>query len=110
MNKVNTKAVLRWDLDRSLSVLPLERELLRRALASYLNREGTVIITDETTRSQDQNRTNAIEKLTRLVNQALKPRKRRVRTRPTAGSRERRLKSKGQRSRLKKQRSQRDFS
>ena len=61
-----------------------------------------LVIRAERFRTQEQNRADARERLAALVREAAEAPKFRVKTRPTKGSQERRLKSKGQRGTIKK--------
>ncbi len=104
VNKVNTKAVLFWDLQRSRALLPLERELVRSALSAHVNNDGVVVLTDSSTRSQEDNRRRVIDKLLKLVNEALRPRKKRISTKPSRASKQRRRDAKKFHSRKKQRR------
>ena len=100
VNKVSTAVELRWNLPASS--LPAEiKATLARKLATRLTREGDIVIQASEHRSQLRNRIAARERLQDLLNIALKPRRRRVATRPTHGSVKRRLKAKSIRSDVK---------
>lgn len=107
VNKVNTKAELRVRAEdiQGLS-WPARQRLLAQA-ASRITGEGDVLIVCGTERSQETNRNLCLEKLAELVARAAVEPKRRHKTRPTRGSRERRLESKRERSQKKQGR--RDF-
>ena len=64
--------------------------------------EGVLVITARSFRTQDRNRQDAYERLTDLLRRAAQPGKRRVPTRPTAASRERRREAKLARSHTKR--------
>lgn len=96
VNKVATKVELRFDLPGS-TVLPAAVKARLRALcASRLDAEGRLVVTSQATRSQSDNLEDARSKLAALIRRALVPPKRRRPTRPTAGSKERRLGAKRQ--------------
>ncbi|MDZ7695988.1 MAG: alternative ribosome rescue aminoacyl-tRNA hydrolase ArfB [Deltaproteobacteria bacterium] len=102
VNKVATAVQLRFDVARSTS---LPREVQRRLIrlgGKRVTREGVLIIDARRFRTQDQNRQDAMERLVGLIRKAAHPRKPRKRTRPSAASKERRLKIKRNRSRVKK--------
>jgi ribosome-associated protein len=104
VNKVSSKAVLRWNLSRSTS---LPDDVRTRFLARYRNRvtsEGDVLVTSQRYRDQARNVADAIEKLrTMLAAAAFVPKKRKP-TKPTRASVERHKKSKEARSRKKQMR------
>ncbi len=100
VNKVATAVELRWNLPAS-SLDAGVKARLERALRTRLTREGDLILNVSETRSQLQNRLRARARLKDLLDRALTPRKRRIATRPTRGSVERRLKSKARRSEVK---------
>jgi ribosome-associated protein len=105
VNKVATAVQLRFDVLRSASLPPYVRERLRVLAGKRVSREGVLVITAHRFRSQDQNRRDAIERLVALIQQAAAPRKTRRATRPSRGSRERRLESKRRHSENKRSRS-----
>lgn len=93
VNKVATKAQLRWN-PRSIE-LPADifHRLLRLA-STYLTAEGDILLTSQRYRSQRMNMDDCLDKLKALLQASLiRPRQRRA-TRPTRGSKERRLKTK----------------
>ena len=94
VNKVNSKAVLRWTPATSPSLPPPVRERLLRAVASKLTREGELLITSQLTRDQGRNVDDCLEKVRQLVQAALNPPKARRASRPTLGSQRRRVEAK----------------
>jgi ribosome-associated protein len=100
VNKVSSAVHLRFDVwASSLSEGVKERLLALRD--SRITQDGVVVIKAQQYRSQDQNRTDALQRLNALVNTvAVPPRVRRA-TRPTYGSQQRRLAGKSQRSETK---------
>ena len=94
VNKVNSKAVLRWKPDSSPSLPPLARDRLVRAVASRLTREGELLITSQLTRDQGRNIADCLAKVKQIVLLALHPPKTRRASRPTLGSQQRRVESK----------------
>jgi len=105
VNKVATAVQLRFDILRSASLPMMVRERLRVLAGKRVSREGVLIITAHRFRSQEQNRRDAIERLTDFIRQAALPRKHRRPTRPTRASRQRRLEGKRRRSEIKRGRS-----
>ena len=100
VNKVSSAVHLRFDIHASSLPAPVKERLL--ALRDQrITGEGVVVIKAQTTRSQDMNRADALERLNELVNSvAVPPRPRRA-TKPTYGSKQRRLEGKGIRSAIK---------
>jgi ribosome-associated protein len=91
VNKVASKAVLRWDIHNS-SALPaaVRGRLLARA-ARQINDRGELVLTSQRYRDQGRNIDDCLEKLRALVLAAVPPPKRRKKTRPTRASKEERL-------------------
>jgi ribosome-associated protein len=104
VNKVNTKVTLAWSLEQTSALQPWQRARAMRRLASRLTRDGMLVVQVDDHRSQRRNLELARERLAELLGQALAPRKRRVRTAPSAAARRRRLDDKRRRSALKKSR------
>ena len=100
VNKVSSAVHLRFDV--MASSLPIDvKERLMCLRDSRITQEGVVVIKAQQYRSHDQNRTDALERLNALVNSvAVPPRVRRA-TKPTYGSKQRRLEGKSQRSETK---------
>jgi ribosome-associated protein len=102
VNKVNSKALLRWNPATSPSLPPAVRDRLLRAVASRLTREGELLITSQLTRDQGRNIEDCLDKLRLLVLAAASPPKARRPSRPTLASKQRRVESKIRRSSAKK--------
>src|ERR1700729_3889007 len=102
VNKLATAVQLRFDV-RSSPSLPAEvRERLERLAGARLTRDGVLVITAQSHRTQGRNREDALERLLDLIRQAaVAPIKRRP-TRPTKASRERRIEGKKRRSGIKR--------
>jgi ribosome-associated protein len=101
VNKLSTAVQLRFDVRRSPS-LPNDVALrLMRLAGSRLTKDGILVITAQSHRTQEANRRDARDRLTALIRQAaVVPRKRRP-TKPTKASREQRLESKKRRGNIK---------
>ena len=100
VNKVATAVHLRFDIRAS----SLPERYKQRLLASNdrrINRDGVLVIKAQGHRSREQNREEAYRRLAALIRSAGLDRKRRIPTRPTAGSKRRRLDDKRHRSRIK---------
>ena len=94
VNKVNSKALLRWNVVESPS-LPLDvRERFLRRFGSRLTTDGAIVITSDATRDQGRNVDDCIQKLCDMLKQVATAPKTRKKTKPTRGSMERRHESK----------------
>jgi ribosome-associated protein len=100
VNKVSSAIHLRFDIRASSLPEPVKERLL--ALRDQrITADGVVVIKAQTTRSQDMNRSDAMLRLTELVNSVAVPPKARRATKPTHGSKQRRLEGKGIRAAIK---------
>jgi len=108
VNKVATSAQLRFDTCRI--ALPSDASaLLARLAGQRMTKDGVIVIQAQRFRTQERNRTDAIERLLELLREAMvKPRPRRP-TRPTLASKQRRLEGKKRRSDVKARRGGRGF-
>jgi ribosome-associated protein len=104
VNKVSTAVELRFDLSGSRSIPEEVKDRLRRLAGRRLNADGMLVIDAQRFRSQARNREDALNRLSALIEQAARPRKARLKTKPTAASRERRLEGKRHRSKVKRSR------
>lgn len=102
VNKVATAVQLRYDLAGSAVLSEAVKARLRGLSGRRLTADGELIIVARGTRSQDQNRREAEERLAELVRRALVPPKTRKATAPTRGARERRLETKTRVQRTKR--------
>ena len=101
VNKVSTAVRLRFDARGSSSLPQDVRERLIRLAGRRVGDDGFLTIHARSARTQDSNRRDAIERFVELLERAVeRPTPRRA-TRPTAGSRERRLDSKRRRGETK---------
>jgi len=106
VNKVETAVQLRFDVRNSPSLPDAVKERLQRLAGRRLTLDGVLIIAAQEHRSQDRNRAEALFKLVELIREAAKPPPpKRIATKPTKGSQQRRLDSKGKRSATKRTRS-----
>jgi ribosome-associated protein len=102
VNKVATAVQLRFALDRS-AVLREDVKARARALAGQrLTDAGEILITSRSHRSQEQNRREAEDRLRELLLRALVAPKKRVATKPSRASKERRLEAKSRSQRTKR--------
>lgn len=94
VNKVSSKAVLRWHMAASPSVPEDVKAQLRNHHGKRITQEGDLLLTSQLTRDQDRNRQDCLEKLRALILEATFRPKPRKATRPTKGSQRRRVEAK----------------
>jgi ribosome-associated protein len=94
VNKVATAVELRYDA-RGATTLPEDvRERLMKLAGSRLTQEGVIVLLAQRFRTQERNRADALERLVTMVRQAAVRPIKRIATRPTLGSKTRRLDAK----------------
>ncbi|HGG04526.1 MAG TPA: aminoacyl-tRNA hydrolase [Aliiroseovarius sp.] len=101
VNKVATAVELRFEAARSPSLPPAVKTRLKRIAGRKWSRDGAIVIRAEGTRSQARNREIAEQRLVEMIRKALVAPKRRIATRPTLGSKKRRMDAKTRRGQLK---------
>jgi len=101
VNKVATAVELRFEADRSPSLSAQVKARLKRLAGRRWTKDGALVIQCDETRSQSRNRDIARDRLAELIRKALVAPKRRIKTKPTYGSMQRRLKSKKERGEVK---------
>ncbi len=102
VNKVESKVELLFDAANSPSLTDSQRSRLMERLRGRIDTLGVLHLASQVSRSQLENRQIVVEEFVRLVGAALKPRKRRIKTRPSGASKEERLKRKRIRSEKKR--------
>jgi ribosome-associated protein len=100
VNKVSSAVHLRFDI-RASSLPDDVKERLLAMSDQRITDAGVVIIKAQTTRSQDMNRADALARLNELVQSVANPPRARKATKPTYGSKQRRLEGKAVRSQVK---------
>lgn len=100
VNKVSSAVHLRFDIHASTLPTEVKDRLLARA-DQRITAEGVIVIKAQTSRSQDANRADALQRLQALVDAVANPPKARRPTKPTFGSKQRRLESKSLRAAVK---------
>jgi len=104
VNKVSSAVQLRFDVAHSPSLGDEVRARLSLLAGQRLTKDGVIVITARSHRSQERNRADARARLVELIRRAATPPKPRRATKPTRASKERRLDSKIRRSKLKRHR------
>ncbi len=109
VNKVATAVQLRFDVRRSPSLPSYVRARAERLAGSRLTKDGIIVLTASSFRTQKQNRDDARARLVELLQKAcLRPKLRRP-TKPSRTARAKRMDSKAKRGALKKTRSRSGF-
>jgi ribosome-associated protein len=108
VNKLSTAAQLRFDTTR-LTLEPDTRERLETLAGQRLTKDGVLVLHAQRFRTQERNRADAIERLLTILREAaVRPKPRRP-TKPTFGSKQRRLEGKKRRGDIKAGRGSRRF-
>ena len=108
VNKVSTAAQLRFDTNK-ITLPPDAAERLARLAGSRMTKDGVIVIQAFRFRTQERNRADGIERLVEMLKEAMvRPTPRRA-TKPTFGSKQRRLEGKKRRGDIKARRGSRGF-
>jgi ribosome-associated protein len=104
VNKVATAIHLRFDIANSVSLTDALKAKLLSATDRRITADGVLVIKAQQSRSQERNRQAALQRLTEILQQALKQDKKRIPTRPGKKAKQKRLDDKSRRGTLKKTR------
>jgi ribosome-associated protein len=104
VNKVNSKAILRWSPTTSVALPPRVRERFMAQYATRLTNDGELLVTSDRFRDQGRNAADCLDKLKDMIEAVWREPKQRRATKPTFGSKMRRLSSKTQLKEKKKSR------
>tara|TARA_R110002124_G_scaffold110365_2_gene263854 strand:+ start:228 stop:650 length:423 start_codon:yes stop_codon:yes gene_type:complete len=102
VNKVATAVQLRFNMRQCRSLPDAVKTRLAKLAGSRLTLEGEIILTASNFRTQDANRKDALARLVALIAAAAEKPKFRIPTKPTLGSKERRLETKTKRGAVKR--------
>jgi len=91
VNKVASKALLRWAMTLSTAVPDLVKNRFAKLYPSYVTNTGDVLIVSQRYRDQERNRDDCLAKLADMIRRAKTPPKARKVSKPTAGAKRRRL-------------------
>lgn len=99
VNKTNSAVILRWSPGLSVAF----NEEQKQRLIRYLNLtvSGEVVIRSDVHRVQDQNKSECLERLDRMITKALFVQKKRIKTKPTYSSKIKKLEAKKKRAFVK---------
>jgi ribosome-associated protein len=104
VNKVESKALLRWDVAASRALPAALRARFRARFARRINEEGVFLLTSQRHRERERNVADCLGKLGVMLEEVAVPEKPRRPTRPTRGAKERRLEGKRHAARRKAER------
>jgi len=102
VNKTSTGVRLRFNLEKSHIFTPKEKEKIKNALKNKINESGELLVENEETRSQFQNKNKAYERLLVLINEALEEKKERIPTKVPESTKRKRVDDKKKISEKKK--------
>ncbi len=105
VNSVATAVQLRFNVRQSRSLPERVRSKLLNSGDGRITKDGELVLIAERHRTQEANRAEARERLKEIIRKAAHVPKRRIATRPTLGSKKRRLEGKAKRGAIKKNRS-----
>jgi ribosome-associated protein len=91
VNKVETMVEGYFHIGNSALITAAQKEVLQTKLANKINAEGVFQVRSQVHRSQLGNKKEVVEKMNALIEKALKPVKKRLSTKPTKSSREKRI-------------------
>jgi ribosome-associated protein len=106
--KVETKAVLRWDVGASRALPAAQLARFRARFARRISGEGVLVLSSQRHRTRERNVADCLAKLEAMLAEVATPPKQRKPTRPSRSARERRLAEKRATSRRKAERRVRD--
>jgi ribosome-associated protein len=104
INKVSSAVQLRFDAARSPALSEVIYTRLKQLAGHRMTADGVLIIRARRYRSQERNREDAIERLINLIRKAAQKPKQRRRTKPSAGTKQKRLAAKRRRGEIKRRR------
>ena len=104
VNKVSSAIHIRFDVQASTAVSNEDKERVLKVKDRRLSKDGVIVIKSQRYRSQDKNRSDALERLAEMIRKALIEEKPRKATKPSKRSRQKRLDEKTKRGRLKESR------
>ena len=102
VNKVETKVILRFNVAQSQVLTEHQKATLKERLSAKLTKDGELIVSTDSARSQVKNKELAFKKLDRILTKAFAKEKKRKPTKPTKASKKKRLDSKKKQGEKKK--------
>jgi ribosome-associated protein len=105
VNKTDTRITIRWNIKATQALADEQKQLVLEKLASRITQDGDLVINNSESRSQQQNKKNALNNLAAVIRNALHVPKKRIATKVSKALKEARLKTKAHRSTIKQMRS-----
>ncbi|HUL43890.1 MAG TPA: alternative ribosome rescue aminoacyl-tRNA hydrolase ArfB [Bacteroidota bacterium] len=102
VNKVETRVELFFDVRNSTALTNEQRARLLGAARGRIDKDGVLRIVAQQSRSQWQNRQEAIQRFMEIVEKALRPRKKRIATKASGAAKEKRLRKKKRAGEIKR--------
>ena len=102
VNKVSSAVQLRFDARNSPSLPERVKTKLETIAGARMTKDGVIVLTAERFRTQEANRKDAVDRLVELLKKAAFQPKKRIKTKPGLGAKQRRLEGKAKRSGVKK--------
>ena len=109
VNKLNTRITLVFNVAESDSLSEFQKEIISKRLASRIDKTGNIRVISQKHRTQEANRRAALERLGKILSQALERKPVRIKTKVSYSAKQKRLDEKKRRSRLKKIRTDKNF-
>ena len=94
VNKVETAVIGSLSIDGSKLLNDIQKLLIKEKLAGRINSEGFLLVRSQTHRTQLANKKEVVEKINKLVSEAIKRKKLRIATHTSKAAKENRLESK----------------
>jgi ribosome-associated protein len=109
VNKLSTKAELRFELQASVALNGAQKLRFRRAFPTHVSKSGVVLLSSDRFRSRLRNEGDVLERLAEMLRKIRRPPKRRVPTRASRASQRQRVELKRQQGQRKRDRARREF-
>jgi ribosome-associated protein len=109
VNKTDTRITIRWNIKTTTALTDEQKNYILEKLQARITSDGDLIVHNSESRSQLQNKKNALNNLAAIIRNALTVQKKRIATKMPQALKEARLKSKSHRSKIKQMRSKRMF-
>lgn len=104
VNKVSTKVVLQFDVEKSTALDADEKVILQEKLQNKISKTGLLTLSADTSRSQHKNKEIVIKRFLELIKVALKPKKKRKKTKKPHSANLKRLEKKKKKAGIKERR------
>ena len=104
VNKVSSKVELNFDVINSKLLTDEQKQKISEKLFNRINKEGILKVTAESSRSQLENKHIALEKFNKLISECFKEKKKRIATKVSKSSKEKRIQAKKKLSERKRMR------